>query len=84
MKITVCIGSSCHLKGSKDIVEFFQKSISQYNLQDEVTLTGSFCLGKCNRVGITVQIDDEIFAGVTKENCSEFFTKNVLNPLGRA
>ena len=83
MIIKVCVGSSCHLKGSPVIVDFLQKAIEEYNLGDEVTLAGSFCIGKCNRVGVTVQIDDDIHVGVTKENINEFFKENVLDKLGK-
>ena len=75
----ICVGSSCHIKGSAEIVELLQKAVSEYKLDDEVTLAGSFCIGKCNRVGVTVQIDDDIHTGVTKENFKEFFKENVLD-----
>ena len=78
MIIQVCIGSSCHLKGSADIVELFQNTIQEYGLEGEITLAGSFCIGKCNRIGVTVQIDDDIHTGVTRENFKEFFTEKVL------
>ena len=83
MIIQICVGSSCHLKGSPEIVAYLQKAIVEYNLSDEVTLTGSFCIGKCNREGVTVQIDDDIHVGVTKENIKEFFKENVLDKLGK-
>ena len=83
MKVTVCIGSSCHLKGSPEIVELLQKAVAEYHLEDEVTLTGSFCIGKCNRVGVTVQVDDDIHVGITKENFKDFLQEQVLNKLGR-
>lgn len=83
MVIKVCVGSSCHLKGSPDIVEFLQKALGEYHLNEEVTLAGSFCIGKCNRVGVTVQIDDDIHVGITKENIKEFFKENVLDILGK-
>ncbi len=76
--IQVCVGSSCHLKGSQDIVELFQKAIEEHRLDDDVVLTGSFCIGKCNRVGVTVQINDDVYTGVTVEGFSEFFRKNVI------
>lgn len=81
MLIQICVGSSCHLKGSSEIVELLQKAVSDYHLEDEVTLAGSFCIGKCNRVGVTVQIDDDIHVGVTKDSFKEFFEQNVLNAL---
>ena len=83
MIIQVCVGSSCHIKGSPEIVELFQKAIEEYQLEREITLVGSFCIGKCNSVGVTVQIDDDIHTGVTKEGFKEFFTENVLNKLER-
>ena len=78
MTIRVCIGSSCHLKGSYEIVELLQKAIEEYHLENEVTLAGSFCLGKCSRTGVTVQVDEEIHVGVTREDFKEFFRENVL------
>ena len=79
MIIQVCVGSSCHLKGSPEIVELFQKAVADYHLEDEITLAGSFCIGKCNRIGVTVQVDDDIHTGITKENFKEFFKENVLD-----
>ena len=78
MIIQVCVGSSCHLKGSADIVELFQNTIQEHGIEGELTLAGSFCIGKCNRIGVTVQIDDDIHTGVTRENFKEFFTEKVL------
>ena len=81
MIIQICIGSSCHLKGSPEIVELLQKAIEEHNLEDEITLAGSFCIGKCNRIGVTVQVDDDVYTGITKENFKEFFTENVLSKI---
>ena len=83
MIIQVCIGSSCHLKGSHDLVELLQKAIQEYCLEDEVTLAGSFCIGKCNRVGVTIQVDDDIHVGINKENFKEFLNEQVLRKLGK-
>lgn len=78
MTIQVCVGSSCHLKGSPEIVELLQNAVTEHHLENEITLVGSFCIGKCNRVGVTVQVDDNIHTGITKENFKEFFKDNVL------
>ena len=83
MIVQVCVGSSCHLKGSPEIVELLQNAVSEHHLEDEVTLAGSFCTGKCNRIGVTVQVDDDIYVGITKENFKEFFQNNVLNKIER-
>lgn len=75
MKITVCIGSSCHVKGSRRVVEQFQQLIEENNLGDKVELAGTFCMGKCQQ-GVCVMVDDE-FHSVTPESAAEFFRDNV-------
>lgn len=81
MIVQICIGSSCHLKGSYEIVEKFKKAIEENKLEDSVTLAGNFCTGQCNRDGVTILIDDEIFTGVTPEGFKEFFEENVLKKI---
>lgn len=76
--VQVCVGSSCHIKGSQEIVELLQKAVEEHHLQDDVVLAGNFCIGKCNRVGVTVQINDDVHVGINRENFNEFFNKNIL------
>ena len=83
MTIQICVGSSCHIKGAPEIVELLQKAVVEHGLEDRINLVGSFCIGKCNRIGVTVQVDEEIYTGVTKETFREFFQESVLNKLER-
>ena len=76
MKITVCIGSSCHIKGSRQVVEQLQYLISENKLGDKVELGGTFCMGKCQQ-GECVTVDDNFFS-VTPETVDEFFSKEVI------
>lgn len=76
--VKICVGSSCHLKGSEKLVELFQKAIEENSLQDEITLNGSFCTGKCNRTGVTVTLNDKIYTGITPDNFNSFFKDKVL------
>ncbi len=76
MKITVCIGSSCHVKGSRLVVEQLQNLISENKLEDKVELGGTFCLGECQK-GVCVTIDGEFFS-VSPDTVNEFFSENVL------
>jgi NADH:ubiquinone oxidoreductase subunit E len=76
MKITVCIGSSCHIKGSRQVVEQLQDLIRDNNLGDKVELGGTFCMGKCQQ-GVCVTVDDEFFS-VSPETVKDFFNENVL------
>lgn len=75
--IEICVGSSCHLKGAPDIVALLQEKIGQEHLENQIELCGSFCTGKCNRVGVTVTVDGEIFTGVTKEGFPEFWRAHI-------
>ena len=76
LKITVCIGSSCHIKGSRQVVEQLQYLIAEHGLGDKVELGGTFCMGKC-RQGVCVTLDDSFYS-VTPEDVGEFFSKEVL------
>ena len=76
MKITVCIGSSCHIKGSRRVVEELQSLIKENNLADQVELGGTFCMGKCQQ-GVCVTVNDT-FHSVSPENVADFFKKEVL------
>lgn len=75
MKVTVCIGSSCHIKGSRQVVEGLQNLINENNLGDKVDLGGTFCLGKCQQ-GVCVMVDEE-FHSVSPENINEFFKNEI-------
>ena len=81
--VQVCVGSSCYLKGSQDIVVLVEMAIEEHHIDDEVVLSGTFCVGRCNRYGVTVQVDDEVFTGITRENFESFFAANVLARLGK-
>ena len=77
--IQICVGPSCHLKGSYDIIECTKKAISEYHLEDKVILRATFCLGKCGVAGVSIKVDDEIITGVTVSNFQEVFKKYVLD-----
>ncbi len=75
MKVTVCIGSSCHIKGSRQVVEGLQYLIATEGLGDRVELGGTFCMGNCQQ-GVCVTVDDQFYS-VTPDTVKEFFEKNV-------
>ena len=75
MKVTVCIGSSCHLKGSRQVVEQLQYLIAKEDLGDKVKLGGTVCMGKCQQ-GVCVTVDDEFYS-VSPETVGEFFEKEI-------
>lgn len=76
MKITVCIGSSCHIKGSRRVVDELQRLLAEHGLTDKVELAGTFCMGRCQE-GVCVTVDGA-FHSVSPEHVGEFFTEQVL------
>ena len=76
MKITVCIGSSCHIKGSRQVVETLQYLIAQNDLKEKIELGGTFCMGKCQE-GVCVTVDDKFYS-VDSDTTKDFFLREVL------
>jgi len=82
MKITVCIGSSCHVKGSRQVVKTLQQLIAAHNIGDQVELSGTFCMNQC-QLGVCVTVDD-VFHSVTPESAEQFFLDHVLAKVEKA
>ena len=76
IKITVCIGSSCHIKGSRQVVEQLKQLISENGLADKVELGGTFCMGNCQQ-GVCVTVNDAFYS-VTPETAATFFANEIL------
>lgn len=77
MDICVCIGSSCHLKGSHDVIKKLEELIEKHGLKEKVVLKGNFCLGHCDK-GVTVKVNNHFLENVNKDNIEEKFLKEVL------
>lgn len=77
MKVEVCIGSSCHIKGSRQVVEKLQQLISENNLLDKVQMCGTFCMGQCKN-GVCVDLDGNVFS-VSPETAESFFNEHIKN-----
>lgn len=76
MKVTVCIGSSCHLKGSRQVVERLQALIAEKALKDKVELSGAFCMNNCQN-GVCVTVDGTVFS-VSPDTVESFFNTEIL------
>lgn len=78
MKVSICIGSACHLKGSREIIQKMQELIKTNHLESKVELSGAFCCGNCvNGVTVTLEGDDKLYS-VSPETCEEFFAAEIL------
>lgn len=80
MNIYICVGSSCHIKGSYNIINLMKEAIAENHLEDKINLSAAFCLGRCTD-GVSVKINDDVICGVSKENFSDFFKQQVLSRL---
>ena len=76
MKVTVCIGSSCHIKGSRQVVEQLQQLVADNGLKEKVDLGGTFCMGNCVN-GVNVTLDDKLYS-LSPETTKDFFDKEIL------
>ena len=83
MEVKICVGSSCHIKGSAEIVDLLTKALKKNGLDGCVSLSGSFCTGQCNREGVTVRVGDEVCTGITRENFEAFFEEKILSAFRR-
>lgn len=75
MKVTICVGSLCHLKGARQVVETLQDLVERDGLSDSVELDGSFCTGNCQK-GVCVTVGDETFS-VTPSSVVEFYENEI-------
>ena len=93
MIVKVCVGSSCHLKGSYDVIQELKDVIKKYDVEDLVELQASFCLGHCakgvnvksegisapklEQAGIAPNEGFLILHNVTRENAEQLFAKEI-------
>ena len=77
LNVSICVGSACHMKGSKEVVAKLKELVAAHQLQGEVLLNGSFCTGNCQHA-VCVVIDDTVFS-VRPETTEEFFENEILS-----
>jgi NADH:ubiquinone oxidoreductase subunit E len=75
--ITVCVGSACHLKGSHEIIKYFQEAIKEAGLESQIELKGTFCMDQCTD-GANMLVDEEIFHISSVEDAKRIFETEIL------
>jgi NADH:ubiquinone oxidoreductase subunit E len=76
--VTICIGSSCHLKGSYEVLNGLQKLIEKNKLNSTVSIKAAFCHGECTK-GVSVKVNDSSVISVNKDSIDNFFDEYILN-----
>ena len=79
MRVTICIGSACHLKGSREIIQQLQQLVKEHGVSDKVDLNGAICTGNCVN-GVCVTVDGTLYS-LSPETTKEFFEKEILGRL---
>ena len=80
--VTVCVGSSCHLRGSYEIIQCLRDMITSHALEREVALKGSFCMENCTE-GVNVKINEELFSIGSVDEMKEIFQDKVASILDK-
>ena len=77
LTVTVCVGSSCYMRGSDELAEVLEALIERASLSKRVQLVGSFCMGECS-TGISVKLGEHHYQTVRLEEAEKFFYKELL------
>ena len=80
--ITICVGSSCSLRGSDELAIEIQKLIQKEHLDGLVDIVGAFCMDACSK-GVSVRVGECDFSGIKPEKAEEFFYKEIFNRVNR-
>ena len=75
--VTICVGSSCSIRGSDDLASEIQRLIEKENLQGLVEIVGAFCMDTCSK-GVSIRVGDSAFSGIRPEDSEAFFYKEIM------
>ncbi len=82
MKVSICVGSSCHLKGSHEVIVRLQELIKEYHVFNDIELCASFCLGNCAQ-GVSMMVDNDLISNANEETIDDIFKNVILPRLGK-
>jgi len=77
VKIAICFGSACHLRGSYGILKAFTELLEKHKVEGFIDIAGEFCQGRCLE-GVVIKINDEVVTNVAQDNVNEIFREKVL------
>jgi len=79
-ELSVCIGSSCHLKGAYNVLQTFQQLIEEYHLHECLVFKASFCYKQCGQEGVSVSLNRTAYR-LQPAEARTFFLERVLPAL---
>jgi NADH:ubiquinone oxidoreductase subunit E len=75
--ITICVGSSCSLRGSDELASELFRLIQKEKLDGLIDIIGAFCMDTCSK-GISVRVGEREFSGIQPQQAEEFFYKEII------
>lgn len=78
--VTVCVGSSCSLRGSDEFAAEIHRLILQEQLEGQVDIIGAFCMEACSR-GVSVKVGERAFSDVRPDEAEAFFYREIAGAL---
>ena len=82
VRVTVCVGSSCHVRGSRAVLKRFTEIIEAEHLGDQVALIGSFCLERCGE-GMNWRFNDEDVSSDSVEEAEQTLRAKLAEAIKR-
>jgi len=70
--ITICVGSSCSIRGSDELASELQRCIEEEGMTDRIEIVGAFCMDDCSK-GVSVRVGERQFSGISPEDAEAFF-----------
>ncbi len=76
LEVSVCVGTSCYLKGSQKLLRSLIRHIEDQGMEESVQVKATFCFEQCNR-GPSVKIGETVIERCTFEKACEALNKEM-------
>ncbi|SEM18742.1 hypothetical protein SAMN04489760_10650 [Syntrophus gentianae] len=76
--VTICVGSSCSIRGSDELASEIQRFIEKENLADSIEIVGAFCMDACSK-GVSIRVGERQFSGILPEDAESFFYREIMS-----
>lgn len=77
LTVTVCVGSSCSVRGSDELAAEFERLIEKEKLTNKIELVGAFCMEACS-MGVSVRVNNQTFREIRPEDAEKFFYGEIM------
>ena len=72
--VSVCVGTSCHLRGSQKLLKSLMHHVDEQELGDQVEIQATFCMEACDR-GPTVRVAGHVLNRASLETVKDLLDK---------